>query len=54
VIEDLGDELGDCAFYLCGSPAMIGEAKKALAARGADPAFFYSDSFLFQSEMVAG
>jgi CDP-4-dehydro-6-deoxyglucose reductase, E3 len=54
VIEDLGDELGDCAFYLCGSPAMIGDAKKALAARGADPAFFYSDSFLFQSEMVAG
>ncbi|MBX3608755.1 MAG: 2Fe-2S iron-sulfur cluster binding domain-containing protein [Hydrogenophaga sp.] len=54
VLEDLGDQLGECAFYLCGSPAMIADAKATLAARGADPAFFYSDSFLFQREAVTG
>lgn len=52
VIEDLADQLGDCAFYLCGSPAMIADAKTTLAANGADAAFFYSDSFLFQREIV--
>jgi CDP-4-dehydro-6-deoxyglucose reductase len=51
VIEDLADQLGDCAFYLCGSPAMIADAKSTLVENGADAAFFYSDSFLFQREL---
>lgn len=50
VLQDLSDQLSDCAFYLCGSPDMIADAKRTLAAHGADPAFFYSDSFLFQRD----
>jgi CDP-4-dehydro-6-deoxyglucose reductase len=42
------EDVAECAFYLCGSPDMIASAKSALIARGADPAFIYSDSFLFQ------
>lgn len=51
VIEDLADQLGECAFYLCGSPDMITDAKAMLTAHGADPAFFYSDSFVFQRDV---
>jgi CDP-4-dehydro-6-deoxyglucose reductase len=48
VVQDLAEQLGECAFYLCGSPAMIADAKKTLVAHGADAGFFYSDGFVFQ------
>ena len=49
VLQDVQD-LSECAFYLCGSPAMIADARAALIAQGADPDFVYTDSFLFQHE----
>lgn len=52
VLQDVQD-LSECAFYLCGSPAMIADARAALIARGADPDFVYTDSFLFQHEPAA-
>lgn len=48
VTEDLGDLAGH-AVYLCGSPAMIGDAKQAFLARGASPDHLYADGFTFQS-----
>jgi CDP-4-dehydro-6-deoxyglucose reductase len=47
VVEDLPD-LSEHAIYVCGSPAMIGEAKAAFLARGASPAHLYTEGFSFQ------
>jgi CDP-4-dehydro-6-deoxyglucose reductase len=47
VLEDLG-ELSEHAIYLCGSPAMISDAKNTFASHGADLACVYADSFVFQ------
>ncbi|PPE67372.1 2Fe-2S iron-sulfur cluster-binding protein [Caldimonas caldifontis] len=48
VLADLGD-LSEHAVYLCGSPAMIADAKTAFVARGASLDHLYTDSFVFQS-----
>lgn len=48
VLEDFED-LSEHAIYMCGSPAMIGDAKKALLARNASIDHLYADSFTFQS-----
>lgn len=45
--EDLMD-LSDYSIYLCGSPAMIAEAKTAFLERRADPEHIYVDGFSFQ------
>lgn len=47
VCEDHAD-LSEHALYLCGSPAMIADAKKAFIARGASIDHLYADSFTFQ------
>lgn len=47
------DDLSDHAIYLCGAPAMIGDAKRAFLARGASIDHLYSDSFTFQSPVAA-
>lgn len=47
VLADL-DDLSEPAFYLCGSPAMIADAKAAFIGRGASVDHIYSDSFVFQ------
>jgi len=47
VAEDF-DDLSACAIYLCGSPDMIGEARKIFPARGASMAHCYADGFHFQ------
>lgn len=47
IIED-HDDLSEHAFYLCGAPEMISEAKRLLVERGAELAYIYSDSFTFQ------
>ena len=47
VAEDL-DDLSAHAIYLCGSPNMIGEARKAFRAMGASMAHLYADGFHFQ------
>ncbi len=41
--------LAEHSVYLCGSPAMIAQAKAAFAARGASPVHLYADGFSFQS-----
>ncbi len=38
-------DMPDCAAYLCGSPAMIRDARAALLAKGANPAFVYTEAF---------
>ncbi|MBX6742347.1 MAG: 2Fe-2S iron-sulfur cluster binding domain-containing protein [Acetobacteraceae bacterium] len=43
-LEDLGD-LSEHAIYLCGSPAMIADAKQALIARGASMRHIYTEAF---------
>jgi len=48
VLADLGD-LSEHALYLCGSPAMIADAKTAFVAHGASLDCLYTDSFVFQS-----
>ncbi len=48
VVEDLPD-LSEHALYLCGSPAMIADAKSVFAAHAASLAHVYTDSFVFQS-----
>ena len=48
VLEDIGD-LSEHAIYLCGSSAMVGDAKAAFASHGAQPDCVYADSFVFQS-----
>jgi CDP-4-dehydro-6-deoxyglucose reductase len=47
VLEDHPD-LSEHAIYLCGSPAMIGEAKAAFLPRGASPDHLYTEGFSFQ------
>lgn len=47
VLEDLPD-LSEHAIYLCGSPNMIADAKRAFCASGASAAHLYVDSFNFQ------
>lgn len=51
VAEDLAD-LSAYAIYLCGSPNMIGEARKAFGAQGASLAHLYADGFHFQYQDV--
>jgi len=52
VAQDYQD-LSEHAFYLCGAPDMIRQARKLFVAQGADPSFIYSDSFTFQQTAVA-
>jgi CDP-4-dehydro-6-deoxyglucose reductase len=49
VEQDLPD-LSEHAVYLCGSPAMIADAKRRFLARGASAAHIYADGFSFQHE----
>ena len=53
VIAD-GVELPDHAIYLCGSPAMIADAKRAFIARGAEPAHIHVEGFTVQAPPPAG
>jgi CDP-4-dehydro-6-deoxyglucose reductase len=48
VLEDFAS-LAEHSIYLCGSPAMIAQAKSAFAARGASAVHLYADGFSFQS-----
>ncbi len=48
LLQDLPD-LSEHAVYLCGSPAMVADARSAVIAHGADPAHVYADAFTFQS-----
>lgn len=52
VVEDFPD-LSEAAIYLCGSPAMVDEARRDFLARGASIDHIYSDAFHFQSDAVA-
>ncbi|MNW17739.1 CDP-6-deoxy-delta-3,4-glucoseen reductase [compost metagenome] len=52
VLED-HDDLSEHAFYLCGAPAMIQQAKHLLAGRGASLDHMYADSFTFQHALAA-
>jgi CDP-4-dehydro-6-deoxyglucose reductase, E3 len=47
VLADLGD-LSEYSIYMCGSPAMISDAKQAFLARGAVLDHIYTDGFSFQ------
>ena len=47
VLADIGD-LSEHSIYMCGSPAMISDAKQAFLARGADLEHIYTDGFSFQ------
>lgn len=47
VVEDFPD-LSEHALYLCGSPAMIADAKRTLLAHGASAAHLYTEGFSFQ------
>ncbi|GAB1575346.1 2Fe-2S iron-sulfur cluster-binding protein [Bordetella petrii] len=48
ILQDLPD-LSEHSLYLCGSPAMIQDAKTRFVRAGADAAHLYADSFVFQS-----
>ncbi|MDR3099940.1 MAG: 2Fe-2S iron-sulfur cluster binding domain-containing protein [Paraburkholderia sp.] len=48
------DDLAGHALYLCGSPAMIDDARRAFMARGASVRYLYADSFTFQHPQPAG
>ena len=52
VCEDLAD-LSEHAFYLCGSPAMIDEARRLFLENGASIDHLYTDSFTFQHDKEA-
>ncbi|VVD72578.1 CDP-6-deoxy-delta-3,4-glucoseen reductase [Pandoraea pneumonica] len=41
-------DLSEHALYLCGSPVMIGDARRAFMANGASVRYLYVDSFTFQ------
>ncbi|HDR9586413.1 TPA: 2Fe-2S iron-sulfur cluster binding domain-containing protein [Burkholderia stabilis] len=41
-------DLSEFSVYACGSPVMIGDAKREFAACGMSPRYFYADSFSFQ------
>jgi CDP-4-dehydro-6-deoxyglucose reductase, E3 len=43
------DDLSEHSIYLCGSPAMISDAKKAFTGKGASVDHIYVDGFSFQS-----
>jgi CDP-4-dehydro-6-deoxyglucose reductase len=47
VCDDYAD-LSEHAVYLCGSPAMIADAKRAFISQGASIDHLYADSFTFQ------
>ena len=47
VIADIPD-LSEHSIYLCGSPAMIRDARQLFLAHGADPDHIYTDAFSFQ------
>lgn len=47
VLADIGD-LSEHSIYMCGSPAMINDAKQAFLAHGADLEHIYTDGFSFQ------
>jgi CDP-4-dehydro-6-deoxyglucose reductase len=51
VAEDFGD-LSEHALYLCGSPAMIGEAKHRFLGLGASADHVYVDGFTFQHALA--
>lgn len=48
VMED-HEDLSEYAFYLCGAPEMVAQAKHAFFSRGAQAEYVYSDSFTFQT-----
>ena len=52
ILEDHND-LSEYAFYLCGSPDMIGQSKTALCEKGAQIEFIYSDSFTFSGQVAS-
>lgn len=52
VLADHAD-LSEHAFYLCGAPEMIRQAKSLLAERGASLDHLYADSFTFQHALAA-
>lgn len=52
VEEDLDDFSGH-AIYLCGSPAMIHDARRSFIAHGASIEHLYADSFSFAHELAA-
>jgi CDP-4-dehydro-6-deoxyglucose reductase len=52
VVHDFGD-LSQHSIYMCGSPAMIGEAKRHFVALGASLAHIYSDGFSFHHQVAA-
>jgi CDP-4-dehydro-6-deoxyglucose reductase len=47
VLADYPD-LSEHALYLCGSPAMIADARRAFGSHGASVRYLYADSFTFQ------
>jgi len=47
IVED-HEDLSEYAFYLCGAPEMIAQARQAFVARGGELEYIYSDSFTFQ------
>jgi len=53
VCEDF-DDLSEHAVYLCGSPAMIDDARQRFLERGASIDHLYADSFTFQHDARAG
>lgn len=44
-------DLSEHALYLCGSPVMIADARRAFLANGASVRYLYADSFTFQHHM---
>jgi CDP-4-dehydro-6-deoxyglucose reductase len=51
VAQDFGD-LSEHALYLCGSPAMIADAKQRFLARSASADHVYVDGFTFQHALA--
>jgi CDP-4-dehydro-6-deoxyglucose reductase len=52
VAQDFAD-LSEHAVYLCGSPAMVADAKRRFQALNASPEHVYVDGFTFQHEVAA-
>jgi CDP-4-dehydro-6-deoxyglucose reductase len=52
VCEDFAD-LSEHSVYLCGSPAMISDARRHFVAKGASIEHLYADSFTFQHDAEA-
>jgi CDP-4-dehydro-6-deoxyglucose reductase len=52
-VEEDFDDLSEHAIYLCGSPAMVDDAKQVFLARNASIDHLYSDSFTFQPPVAA-